>query len=460
MTTFPDRLRTLRRAAGLSQTELAGDGLSPSYISLPSPAERRPSPAVAAQLASKLGCSTTELLDGEPSEHERRLQLELAYAELALRHDGAEAAISRLTALLAEPGLPAASSAEASLLLARAQEHTGDLPAAVVTLTPLLERAMAGDPHLSVPRVAVHLCFCHSEAGNLTRAVAVGEQALEVCRQQDLERTDDYFMLASTVMLAYADLGDEAHASAWARRLIDDAGAAGSKGGQAALYWNASLLAEREGRLTDALYLSRRALANLGELGDTRDLARLKLDVVRVLLASDEPDVREAASLLEQVRGEVRRLGSEVDVVEHEELTSRVALLASDPAEAEALARRATQRMPIEANAKPLGLAYRALGDALAAQGRNGEAVDQWTTAADLQAMNNPGRASALSWRDLAERFRAAGETAAAVNAYRAALDAAGVRDRTKVVLALIAQLESRTEAPAADPGLTPSANP
>jgi transcriptional regulator with XRE-family HTH domain len=451
VTTFADRLRTLRRAAGLSQTELAGDGLSPSYISLLESGRRRPSPAVAAQLASKLGCSTTELLDGEPSEHERRLQLELAYAELALRHDGAEEAVGRLMALLAEPGLPAASSAEAGLLLARAQERTGDLAAAVATLTLLLERAMAGDPHLSVPRVAVHLCFCHSEAGNLTRAVTVGEQALEVCRQQDLERTDDYFMLASTVMLAYADLGDESHASAWARRLIEDAGAAGSTGGQAALYWNASLLAEREGRLTDALYLSRRALANLGELGDSRDLARLKLDVTRVLLASDEPDVGEAASLLEQVRSEVRRLGSEVDVVEHEELASRVALLALDPGDAEVLARAATQRMPIEANAKPLSLAYRALGDALAAQGRRGEAMEQWTTAADLQAMSNPGRATALSWRDLAERFRAAGDTEAAVSAYRASLDAAGVRDRTKAVLGVIAELEARAGVPSTD---------
>jgi len=460
LSTFAERLRTLRRAAGLSQTELAGDGLSPSYISLLEAGRRRPSPAVAAQLATKLGCSTTELLDGEPSEHQRRLQLELAYAELALRHDGADEAVSRLTDLLREPGLPGASSAEAGLLLARAQERTGDLPAAVATLTPLLERAIAGDPHLSVPRVAVHLCFCHSEAGNLTRAVTVGEHALEVCRQQNLERTDDYFMLASTVMLAYADLGDESHASSWAQQLIEDAREAGSQGGQAALYWNASLLAEREGRLSDALYLSRRALANLGELGDSRDLARLKLEVARVLLASDEPDVDEAGRLLEQVREAVHRLGSEVDLVELEELTSRVALLASDPVEAEAVARRATQHMPIEANARPLSLAYRALGDALAAQGRRPEAMEQWTTAVDLLGTANPGRATALSWRDLAERFRAAGDTEAAVNAYRAALDAAGVRDRTKAVLAVIAALEAGGAVVSKETELTRFTNP
>ena len=76
MTTFAERLRALRRAAGLSQTELAGDGLSPSYISLLESGRRRPSPAVAGLLAAKLGCSTSQLLDGEPSEHERRVQLD------------------------------------------------------------------------------------------------------------------------------------------------------------------------------------------------------------------------------------------------------------------------------------------------------------------------------------------------------------------------------------------------
>src|SRR5918912_1422768 len=101
VTTFGERLKTLRRAAGLSQTELAGDGISPSYVSLLEAGRRTPSPAVAALLAAKLGCSTNELLDGEPSEHERRIQLELAYAELALRHDGSADAMNRLRTLLA-----------------------------------------------------------------------------------------------------------------------------------------------------------------------------------------------------------------------------------------------------------------------------------------------------------------------------------------------------------------------
>jgi hypothetical protein len=73
--------------------------------------------------------------------------------------------------------------------------------------------------------------------------------------------------------------------------------------------------------------------------------------------------------------------------------------------------------------------------------------------------MSNAGRGTALSWRDLAERFRAAGHTEAALNAYRAALDAAGIRDRTKAVLAVIAELETRAGMPSAGAELTPSSD-
>src|SRR2546423_47432 len=141
LTTFADRLKELRRAAGLSQTELAGDGISPSYVSLLESGRRTPSPGVAAQLAAKLGCSVTQLLEGEPSERERRVQLELAYAELALRHGGAETVIERLRALLAERELTPRDASEASLLLARAHELKGDLPSAVTVLLPLFEDA-------------------------------------------------------------------------------------------------------------------------------------------------------------------------------------------------------------------------------------------------------------------------------------------------------------------------------
>ena len=460
MTTFAERLRAHRRAAGLSQTELAGDGLSPSYISLLESGRRRPSPAVAGLLAARLGCSTSQLLDGEPSEHERRIQLELAYAELALRHDGAQEAITRLQALLDEADLRAADETKAILLLAEAKERVGDLRGAIATLTPALERARAAGDRYALPRIAVHLCYSHWAAGDINRAITVGEGALEVCRQLGLGGSEEYFTLASTVMYAYADGGDEAHAATWAAQLIEEAEAVGSQGGRAALYWNAALLAEREGHIDDAMRLTGKALGHLSELGDSRDLARLKVASAGVLLAADPPRLEEARAALIQAKDELSRLGSEVDLVELDQLSSTIALLTGHSDEAETLARGAAGRLPQDAGAEQLSLAHRALGDALAGQRRRHEALQHWRNAVDLLGTANPGRGTALAWRDLAERFRSAGDTEAAVEAFRAALDAAGIRDRTKTVLAVIAELETRAEVPDTPTGLTRSANP
>lgn len=438
VSTFAERLKTLRRAAGLSQTELAGDGISPSYVSLLESGRRSPSPAVAALLAAKLGCSASQLLEGEPSERERRMQLELAYAELALRHDGSADALARMRTLLAEDDLPLPVRSQAELLTARAQEQTGDLAGAVATLTALLDRARTGDRSVSVPRVAMFLCHCHKSSGDLNRAVRIGEEALQGCRDQGLDGSDDYFMLAATVMEAYGDLGDEAHAAAWARQLVTQAEAAGSRSGQAALYWNASLLAERDGRLDDALEYSHRAIAHLGELGDSRDLARLKVDSAAVLLASDPPHVHEARDALERAQADLRRAGSELDVVAWEYIRSGVALLDGDVSAAESLARSAIERLPDDATSVHLSLAHQALGDSLAAQGRSLEAAEHYALAADLRVAGLPGRGTALQWRDLAERLLASGEIDVALTAFRRALDAAGVRDRTRAVLAAI----------------------
>jgi len=460
VTTFAERLRALRRAAGLSQTELAGDGLSPSYISLLESGRRRPSPAVASLLAAKLGCSTSQLLDGEPSEHERRIQFELAYAELALRHDGAEEAVRRLAELLEEADLRPADETRATLLLAEAQERAGDLRGAIATLTPALERARAIGELSALPLIAVQLCYSHWAVGDVNRAITVGESALDACRQQGLTGSEEYFRLASTVMYAYADAGDEAHAGTWAAQLIEEAEAAGSRGGAAALYWNASLLAEREGRIDEALRLSGRALAHMSEFGNSRDLARLKVASAGVLLAADPPRVDEAEAALARAKDELERLGSEVDLVEFDQLQSTVALLSRDIGEAEELARVAAARLPQDAGAEQLSLAHRALGDALAAQGRRDEALQHWRNGADLLGTANPGRGTALAWRDLAERFRSAGDTEAAVKEYRAALDAAGIRDRTKAVLAVIAELSAGSDAAAVETRLTASGNP
>jgi len=447
VTTFAERLRDLRRAAGLSQTELAGDGISPSYVSLLESGRRKPSPTVAALLAAKLGCSTSQLLDGEPSEHDRRVQLELAYAELSLRHEGATETAARLETLLAEPDLATADRIEGTLLRARAKELNGDLSTAISLLMPLLDSARSGNALVPLPRVAIQLCHCYKSTGDFNRAVSIGELALETCRGQGLEGSDDYYRLAATVMYAYADMGDESHALIWARQLIKSAEANGNRTGQAALYWNASLLAEHEGRVDEALHLTRKAMAHFSELGDDRDLARLKVASASVMLAVEPPLVEETRDVLDRAKPELTRLGSELDLVEWEHLRSTVALLEGDLTTAEELALEAIRRLPEAAGSEHLALAHRALADVSIASERGRDALEHYAVTADLLEVTANGRGGALLWRDLAERLLALGETDRAVRALRRALDVAGVRNRAGAVVEVINQHQSSPSA-------------
>src|SRR5450755_3059074 len=193
MSGFGERLRTLRREAGLSQGDLAGEGLSASYISLLEAGKRSPSSEVLQQLAVRLSCSTTQLLEGKPSERDQRIELEIAYARLAVEHGESVDARSRLERLLGEDGIPVRIRDEITFLLGKACERSGDLEAAVSTVLPLYERSALGRSHIPVSILGVVLCRCYLDSGDLSRATVVGEQALAAARRHATAGTSDYF---------------------------------------------------------------------------------------------------------------------------------------------------------------------------------------------------------------------------------------------------------------------------
>ena len=93
---FGSRLRELRRAARISQVELAGDQLSPSYVSLLEAGKRHPSDEVITQLAERLQCTVDDLVNPITREQAQRTQLEITYARLAMANGETEDARRRL----------------------------------------------------------------------------------------------------------------------------------------------------------------------------------------------------------------------------------------------------------------------------------------------------------------------------------------------------------------------------
>src|SRR3954449_11275968 len=100
MTGFGERLKQARRQARLSQTQLAGDELSASYVSLLESGKRQPSTEVTRLIAKRLGCTVESLVGEHPDGDRRIVELEIAYAQLAINHGEAESARSRLLELI------------------------------------------------------------------------------------------------------------------------------------------------------------------------------------------------------------------------------------------------------------------------------------------------------------------------------------------------------------------------
>jgi transcriptional regulator with XRE-family HTH domain len=427
VSTFSERLRRLRQAANLSQVQLAGDDLSPSYISLLESGKRQPSDDVAALLAERLGCGVEDLLTPAGEERRKQAELNLELGRLSLRDGDPADARDRLQALLAEEGLDRALRDEATFDLADAFEKLLDLQSAVELVLPLYDRAREGGTHLPLATVALYLAHLHQATGDLHAAIRVGEEAVRALTAQRATTTREYFRLAATLAWAYHSVGDANLARAFPADSIEIAQRYADPQGEAALAWNAALTAESLGRLDEALLMSRRALAILTEhAGGTLDVTRLRWSAAYLVLRHDPTKTAEARGLMESCIADLGRLGP----AEAAAWTAEYAflhLLEGDAVEAERLARESLVALAAYPG-PPQAQAQLVLGDALAAQGRVDEALQRWTVIVGTLAELPESRESSLLWREVADRFARNGQLDSAVDGYRAALDAVRVR--------------------------------
>src|SRR5215208_364815 len=80
-TRLGDRVRLLRVAAGLTQTELAGDRFSKEYVSQIERGKTRPTPETVEWLAKRLDVDVGFLTNGVSTEQRHRVEAALVRAE-------------------------------------------------------------------------------------------------------------------------------------------------------------------------------------------------------------------------------------------------------------------------------------------------------------------------------------------------------------------------------------------
>jgi tetratricopeptide (TPR) repeat protein len=425
---FGQRVRERRRELGRSQTELAGERLSASYLSLLESGKRRPTPDVVAALATALDCTPDYLLHGHDPQLRDKFQLGVRYAELAIRNGEAADALSQLDTLLGDVAhVPGDLIREARRLRAQALESVGRLTDAIAELEELDAQARADSSAEEHLQLTIDLVRCYREAGDVAQALDLGAGALDTVGALGLAGTDVHAQLVSSVIITYYMRGDLVTAGRLAESALRDVDDRGTPRARASVYWNASLVTEAAGDISSAVLLAERALALYAEGDDERSLGRLRVAYGWLLLRTSPPQPEKARDLLRVARASLGDVGSATDIAYCETELARAALLLGDPEAALDHADRAQAQLSDEARLEG-AYVHLVRGAALLALKRQAEAVAEYRQASSALGSLDVARLAAGAWRELADAFTGLGLFPDAALAYQQALSEVGVR--------------------------------
>jgi len=424
MTAIGTRIRELRVAKGLTQTALAGNGLSSGYVSLIEAGKRTPSAAMTRQIAERLGVPADELL-GDSAEPSDDVRMEVNFARLALASgDPAEAVRSLdgvdLTALRGPTAYDAAQT------LAESQAQLGRLEEAVATLDSLVDRCRRDQAWLTLAVAATSLSVMLGQCGDIDAAIDLGRKSLAEVEAAGLSGTDEHIRLGATYVWALQERGDLVMATRRVEGLIAVADRVGTPRGRGSIYWNAAIVAQSRERITDALRLTDRAIALLGEQENTGDLPRLRMQYALLLLAHEVPLAREALVQLDRAEADQSFSGSRIEMGTAATVRGRAHLFLGELNDAEENAARALQLLgPSEhihrANALIL------LGDVGVARYHRELAQDAYDEARLILSNMEQSRATARLWRDLGDSLRGFNDLHGAMSAYDWSLQMIGL---------------------------------
>ncbi len=273
-----DRLKLLRVASGLTQTELAGDRFSKEYVSQIERGKTRPTVETVEWLAQRLNVDPAFLSSGVSTDERGRVEALLARAEAlakAYRYKEAVAAYEE-----ARAAVSATNSVELDVRTrsgeAWARMQEGDVRPAVVLLNEA--RALAeGSIFSDVDRAEIvfRLGVCRYKLSSVSTAVALLGEALKLAEASELPcdglRSDIYHWRSRCHRRQRdfeAAREDVEHALELAQG-VDD------RRKMADAYFQASLVAERTGHWLASRNYAERAKALFQELDDERTVGRL-----------------------------------------------------------------------------------------------------------------------------------------------------------------------------------------
>ena len=395
-----ERLRQLRVAAGLTQTDLAGDRFSKEYISQIERGKTRPTTETIDWLSLRLGVDAGFLASGVSADERSKAEAILTRADALLEdHDFDDAIVEYTRALPAVLGTGAVELQVRALNgEAMARAHTGDVKSALPLLAEareLVERTEFSD--IDRAEVLYRLGVCRYMLSSISTSVGLFNEALVLAERSGLPSDVLRQNVFAWRARCYLRQRDYEAAREDVERALELAEAMHDPRAVGQAYFQASILAERDGHWVLARTYAEKAKAQYEELTDRANVGRLlnNLGGLEFLLGKPE----QAIEHLKHSFAVALEIGRDEDAAKAVSSLAQVHLRTGDHIRAEEQALHALEIIGERADMiDEVGNARLVLGRALLEQKRLDEAEVAFAAAEDAFAQLSSASHRAAAW--------------------------------------------------------------
>jgi transcriptional regulator with XRE-family HTH domain len=425
-TRLGERVRQLRVAAGLTQSDLADDRFSKEYISQIERGKTRPTQETIDWLALRLGVDPGFLASGVSADERAKAETILARAEALAgeyEYDDALAEFRRaLPAVLATGSVELHVRAVAGEAMALAQlgEPRVGLNL-LMEVRALVEREEFTD--LDRADMLYRLGLCRFLLSSISTAVSLFNEALVLANRSGLPCDQLRLDIFSARSRCYRRQRDFEAAREDVERALELAEALHDTRAIGDAYFQASVLAERDGHWVQARTYAERAKNQYEQLSDRANVGRLLNNLGGLEFLLGKP--KESIEHLKNAFAVALEVGREQDAATAVSSLAQVHLRTGDPGTAEEQARHALTILgDREDMLAEIGNARLVLGRALLEQDRLDEAQATFAEAEDALSKLSSASHRAAAWIAQGDLATRRGEEGRAAVLYRRAAEA------------------------------------
>jgi tetratricopeptide (TPR) repeat protein len=421
-----ERLRQLRVAAALTQSELAGERFSKEYVSQIERGKTRPTRETVEWLAARLGVDPGFLANGIATDERGRLEAALTRAETLLEAGHNDEGAAEYDLLVPATRATGLSELEARALLGagRAQMRLGALRQAYDLLNEARGIVEAGSfSDLERAEVLHALGVCRYQLNSIQTSLGLLNEALALAERSGLPCDSLRSNILSWRSRCWRRQRDYEAAREDIERALQLAEDANDPRTIGAAYFQASLVADREGHWVLARTYAEKARTAYEQLADRVHVGQLtnNLGGLNFLLGKTD----EAIGLLKEAFAIALDTGREADAAQAVSSLAQIHLRTGNIEQAEGQARHALQLLEgHEDYLDEAGNAQLVLGRALLEQGRLDEAETAFGSAE--ASFDQLGSAShrATAWVARGDLAARRGDDRLAAHLYRTAAEA------------------------------------